>query len=88
MSEEPAVVVNDPNAAALAEVRARFTYHPPRPEDISKYEATNAAFLALAEFIVTTIPAGRERATALTHLSEARMHCNGGLALFGAGAAP
>lgn len=83
MSEEQAIAVSGPKTAALAEVRARFTYHPPRAEDIPKYEANNAAFLKLAEFIVATIPAGRERATALTHLSEARMHCNAGIALAG-----
>ena len=67
----------------LEAVRARFTYQPPKPEDRIRYETIGAAFRELAEIIVRDVPNGRERDTALTYLSDARMHANAGIALFG-----
>ena len=67
----------------LEAVRARFTYQPPKPEDQLAYELLTAAFRAMAETIVRQVPAGRERATALTALMDARMHANAGIALHG-----
>lgn len=70
-------------AAALEAALARFTFQSPKPEDTIKYEAISVATRALAEAIVLNVPAGRERATALTALSDARMHANAGVALAG-----
>lgn len=63
--------------------RARFSYQPPKPEDAERYQGVGAAMLLAAEAIVRNVPAGRERSTALTCLSEARMHANAGIALHG-----
>jgi hypothetical protein len=73
-------VMEDPDVEAVI---ARFTYQPSKPEDAPRYEAVGAAMRAAAVAIVRNTPPGRERATALTALSTARMHANAGIALAG-----
>lgn len=67
----------------LEAVRERFSYQQPKPEDKPLYTNVGESFRMVAEAIVRNVPAGRERATALTCLSEARMHANAGIALAG-----
>lgn len=67
----------------VAAARARFTLQPYKPEDGPRYDAVSEATRALAEAIVRNVPPGRERSTALTALSDARMHANAGIALAG-----
>ncbi len=61
----------------------RFTWQPPKPEDQRRYDMLTTNFREMAEIIVRNVPPGRERETALTCLSEARMHANAGIALHG-----
>lgn len=64
-------------------VRTRFTYQPLRETDADRYVAIAEPFRNLAELLVRTCPQGRELATALTALSEARFHANASIALAG-----
>lgn len=73
----------DPLERDLEAVRARFTFQPPKPEDRDAYEVITKRTRELAELIVRNVPAGRERSSALTCLSMARMHANAGIALAG-----
>lgn len=63
-----------------AELERRFTYHPPKPEQVSRYAEINDRTLELAKRIRDLTPAGREQALALTALEEARMRANQAIA--------
>jgi hypothetical protein len=73
----------EPTDEELAAVEARFTFQPPRAEDNPRYDAVGAAIRDCAHVIMRNVPPGRERATALTALSDCRMHSNAGIALRG-----
>lgn len=57
-----------------------FTYHPPTPEQIPKYEELRAGARALAALVLKHCPASRERSLALTKIEEAAMHANSAVA--------
>ena len=63
--------------ARLLEV---FTYHAPQGDQVERYAAIRAEAYALACRLCELVPAGRERALALTHLEEAVMFANAGIA--------
>ena len=60
-----------------------FSYHAPKPEQVGKYQAINAAFLACAQAINEQMPGGPGATVALRKLSEARMAANAAVALEG-----
>lgn len=57
-----------------------FTYHAPKPEDISKYEFIRANAKEFAHIIDDEVPEGREKHLALTKLEEAVFWANAGIA--------
>lgn len=57
-----------------------FTYHPPRPEQISLYETLRDAGRVMAEHITDCAPPSRERSTALAKVREAVMWANAAIA--------
>lgn len=58
----------------------RFTYHPPKENQIERYNAIRAQGLKMAESIITLTPPGRERSIALTKLDELVMFMNAAVA--------
>lgn len=52
------------------ELDIRFTYHPPTPEQVPKYEQTRKRAREMAEFIDEQAPDCREKSLALTALDE------------------
>lgn len=64
----------------LADVANRFTYHPPKPDQLPRYEELRDRGRSLAEHIVRLTPPSREQALALTHLEEAIFFANAAIA--------
>lgn len=62
------------------EVARRFTYHAPKEGQPEKYENIRDEAKQLAETIVLLVPESREQALALTHLEQAVMWANAGIA--------
>lgn len=58
----------------------RFTFHPPTPPQIQRYEKVRGSARAFARVISAQVPAGREKALAMTHLEQAMMWANAGIA--------
>lgn len=65
------------------DLRKRFTYHKPEPGMPEQFKAMRDCIGDCAELIDSTVPDGREKATALTKLEEAMMWANAGLARTG-----
>ena len=63
-----------------ADLRNRFTYHAPTPDQIPCFEQIRDAGLAMARLIVELTPPGREQALAVTHLEETVMWANAAIA--------
>lgn len=64
----------------IADAINRFTYHPPRPDQLPRYEALRAKARELAADIVNMTPVSREQSLALTHLQLATMLANAAIA--------
>lgn len=62
------------------EIEKRFNYHAPDATKVVKHEKFREACKELAYRIRREIPAGREQATALTHLEDVMMWGNAGIA--------
>lgn len=62
------------------DVRNRFTYHPPKGDQVARYEKIRAAAHDLAMLLVDCCPASREQSLALTKLDEVVMHANSSIA--------
>jgi len=65
---------------ATADLENRFTYHPPKPGQAETYEALRAIALNFARTIDQEVPDSREKSLALTHLEDAVMWANAGIA--------
>lgn len=63
-----------------AELDVRFTYHPPRPDQVQKYEALRKAGRDFAVVVCSLCLNSRERSLALTKIDEAVMHANAAIA--------
>lgn len=63
-----------------AELRRRFTYHPPQPGQPERYTLIREEAHELAREICLCCPDGRERSLALTALQEAVMWANAAIA--------
>lgn len=68
------------NKITLDNVKSVFTYHRPTATTIPKYDAINAAALALAEAILTHAPDCADRAAAIRLVTQARMQANAAIA--------
>lgn len=62
------------------ELDCRFTYHPPAPYQLPKFEALREEARRFAGMIVAKTPDSREQALALTALEEAVMWANAAIA--------
>ena len=62
------------------ELDIRFTYHPPTPDQVPKYEEVRARAKRLAEFLDVAAPDSREKSLALTHLDEVVFWANAAIA--------
>lgn len=67
--------------ADINEIKNRFKYHPATTHDRQQeHEAVREALGGLAVEFSTTLPEGREKALALTHLEEAMFWANAAIA--------
>lgn len=62
-------------------VEAAFTFYPPNPDTVEKYERFTAAFRDLALLVYDELPDSRERSLAFAHLQEGRMCANAAIAI-------
>lgn len=62
------------------EIRDRLSYHPPSEAGVKRHEDLTAAFQVAAETIEQTVPEGREKSVAFTHLETAKMWASAGVA--------
>lgn len=65
----------------MVNVVSVLAYRPPTEEDKAHLAALQAGWLAMEILINEHVPAGRERALAITRLQECRMWSNAGLLL-------
>lgn len=63
-----------------AEILNRFTYHPPDPDQLPKYERLREEARLFAETIVELTPPSREQSEALTCLETSVMFANAAIA--------
>ena len=63
-----------------ADLTKRFTYHPPKPGQPELYQELRAIAFGLATAIDASQPDSREKSLAITHLEEAMMWANAGIA--------
>jgi len=62
------------------QIENNFTYHPPKPGQLERYEAIRAKFKELALFIIDNTPYSREQSLALTELEKASFFANAAIA--------
>lgn len=62
------------------ELDIRLTYHPPKGDQPERYEKIGAKVRELADLVVELCPESREQSLALTHIEEAKMWANAGIA--------
>jgi hypothetical protein len=67
-------------ADPAADLTARFSHHPPRPEQVPVYEEIRARGKELAAWLTGVAPASRELSLAVTHLEQAVMWANAAVA--------
>lgn len=60
-----------------------FMYHPPKPEQLVKYEAIRNAAKNFAEIILDNTPACADQTAAIRKIREATMTANAAVALEG-----
>jgi hypothetical protein len=64
----------------LAMLKNNFTYHKPWGDQPARYEKIRSLGLALATEINDSVPDSREKSLAFTHLENAVMWANAGIA--------
>ena len=57
-----------------------FAYHPPKSDQVDKYELIRSNFLEFARGLVALTPSSREQSLMLTKLEEASMFANAAIA--------
>ena len=77
MSTESGYIISKTNNKKIED---NFSYHKPNNEQISKYSNIRDCAKKLAYEIEKTVPAGREKALAMTKLEECSMWSNAGIA--------
>ena len=63
-----------------AELEVRFTHHPPKGDQVERYQVLRAEAHDFAQRIVELTPESREQSLALTKLEEAVMFANAAIA--------
>ena len=63
-----------------AELDQQFTYHPPQPNQLPRYEAIRQKARELAELYVTSTPPSREQSLAITNLQTSAFWANAAIA--------
>lgn len=64
----------------MDDLTKRFTYHPPKGDQIERYQVIRSQGLSFAQDIVRLTPDSRERSLALTSLEQAIMWANAAIA--------
>lgn len=77
-----------PSDREMSDLDNRFTYHPPKGDQLERYGMLRAHARALANDIVTRTPKSREQALALTNLEQAMFWANAAIARNEEGEAP
>lgn len=72
-----------PISAPTLDLDHIFTYHPPFPDQLPKYNALREAAKAFAQAIVDNTPRGADQSAAIRHVREAVMTANASIALGG-----
>lgn len=67
----------------VADLKNRFTYHPPVNGQAVAYETIRSHALLLALHLNDTCPESREKSLAITHLEDAVMWANASIARHG-----
>lgn len=62
------------------ELAGRFTYHPPKNDQATRYEKLRFNGLNLVDMINELVPDSREKSLAITHLEQAVMWANAAIA--------
>ncbi len=62
------------------EIVKRFTYHPPKGDQVERYQAIRDTALEFARVITYNTSYSREQSLALTHLEEVVMWSNAAIA--------
>ena len=62
------------------DLQNRFTYHPPKDDQIFRYQQIREMGLQMASLIDREVPSSREQSLALTKIEEAVMWANAGIA--------
>lgn len=64
-----------------ADLRNRFTYHPPSDDEtIARYANIRRSALVFAQMLNESVPDGREKSLAITHLEEVVFWANAAIA--------
>lgn len=69
-----------PTEQQLDQVRRSFTYHPPKPDMVPRFEAIRLIAHELALVMTSSCPQSRELSVALTHLQNSVMMANAAIA--------
>lgn len=64
----------------INDIDKRFTYHPPKVENVDKFSAIRTEAREFAKIINSLVPEGREKSLAITKLEEVVMWANAGIA--------
>lgn len=62
------------------DIKRNFTYHPPAPAQVEKYQLIRDRCAAIGEMIQDVCPISRERSLAMTKLEEVVMWANASIA--------
>jgi len=69
-----------PRQTLAERIERDFTYHPPKPNQVPKYEQVRAQAMTLASIMAIQAPESRELSLAITKLEEAVMWFNAAVA--------
>jgi len=64
----------------IDDYQRRFTYHPPKEDQIGRYEKIRQHAKSFAEIVIFTAPDSRELGEAIKHIEEAVFWANAAIA--------
>jgi hypothetical protein len=68
------------NEITEGDLQKRFTYHAPKEDQPVRYQQIRNMAYSLAEYIVINTKPSREQSLAITHIEDAVMWANAGIA--------